>query len=51
MGTFAITNAHVVPVCGDTFTGTVLVTDSVITALGTDVTIPGIAEAIDVPGH
>ncbi|MGA4508630.1 amidohydrolase [Propionibacteriaceae bacterium G1746] len=53
--TIAITNAHVVPVEGDPFDGTVLFadgqsTDGRIIALGPDVVIPDGAEVVDVGG-
>jgi len=47
----AITNAHVVPVEGDPFDGTVVVTDGLISALGPDVTAPEGAEVVDAGGR
>ncbi|MDQ3357325.1 MAG: amidohydrolase [Actinomycetota bacterium] len=47
----AITNAHVVPVEGDSFTGTVLVQDGTITDLGVDVAVPAGAEVVDADGQ
>lgn len=43
-GDFAVTNAFVVPIEGVPFTGTVLVLDGVIAALGPDVTPPAVTE-------
>lgn len=48
--TVAITNAHVVPIVGEAFDGTVLLTDGRIAALGADVEIPQDAEVIDAAG-
>ncbi|MGD7733721.1 amidohydrolase [Propionibacteriaceae bacterium G57] len=48
--TTAIINAHVVPVQGDPFDGTVLFTDGRITAFGPDVAIPDDAELVDARG-
>jgi len=48
--TLAITHAHVVPITGDPFTGSVLVEDSRIVALGPDIAIPAGAEVIDAAG-
>ncbi|GAB3250342.1 amidohydrolase [Alteromonas gracilis] len=49
--TFAITNAHVRPIEGDPFDGTVVVgDDGRIAALGPDVTVPADAETIDAQG-
>ncbi len=47
----AITNAHVVPIEGDPFDGTVLIKDGKITAAGTDVRIPAAAETLDALGQ
>ncbi|HEY8294556.1 MAG TPA: amidohydrolase [Micrococcaceae bacterium] len=47
----AITNAHVVPIEGDPFDGTVLIKDGKITAAGTDVRIPAAAETLDAQGQ
>ena len=49
--TLAITNAHVVPVDGDPFEGTVVVEDGVITTLGADVAVPDDAEVVDAGGQ
>lgn len=49
--TLAITNAHVVPIDGDPFDGTVVVTDGTISALGPDVAVPDGAEVIDAGGQ
>jgi len=51
MTQLAITNAHVVPVEGDPFDGTVVVTDGLISALGPDVTAPEGAEVVDAAGR
>ncbi|HEY3014632.1 MAG TPA: amidohydrolase [Nocardioides sp.] len=51
MTQLAITNAHVVPVEGDPFDGTVVVTDGLISALGPDVTAPESAEVVDAAGR
>ena len=51
MGTFAITNAEVWTVSGETIeNGTVVVSDGKIVAVGSDVSIPGDAEIIDAQG-
>ena len=50
MNTFAITNAHVVPIIGEPFTGTVVVTGPVITALGPDTEVPAGAQVLDADG-
>ncbi len=47
----AFTSAHVVPIEGQDFDGTVLVDDGVLTALGPDVDIPAGAEIIDAGGR
>ena len=47
MTTFAITHAHVQPVTGPAFDGTVVVQDGTITASGPDVEVPDGAEVID----
>jgi len=49
--TLALVNAHVVPVEGDPFDGTVLVEDGRITALGADVAAPEGAEVVDAQGR
>ncbi|WP_306231524.1 amidohydrolase [Agrococcus beijingensis] len=46
----AIVNAHVVPVEGEEFEGTILVRDGRIAELGADVTVPEGAEVLDVGG-
>ncbi|SDE68136.1 amidohydrolase [Auraticoccus monumenti] len=51
MPTLAITNAHVVPVTGEPFDGTVVVTDGTISALGPDVGVPSGAEVVDAGGQ
>lgn len=51
MSTLAITNAHVVPVTGEPFDGTVVVTDGTISALGPDVDVPPGAEVVDAAGR
>ena len=48
--TFAITGAHVVPVEGEPFDGTVLVSDGRITGLGQDLEVPGDHPVIDAHG-
>jgi imidazolonepropionase-like amidohydrolase len=50
MNTFAITNAHVVPIIGEPFTGTVVVRGSVITALGPQAEVPSGAQVLDADG-
>lgn len=47
---FAITGAHVVPVEGEPFDGTVLVTEGRISALGPDLEVPGDRPVIDARG-
>ncbi|WP_203566805.1 amidohydrolase [Aestuariimicrobium ganziense] len=47
----AIINAHVVPVVGDPFDGTVVFDEGRITALGADVTVPEGAEVFDAGGQ
>ena len=47
----AITGAHVVPVVGDPFDGTVLMHGGRIAAMGTDVTVPADATVIDADGR
>lgn len=49
--TFALTHAHVLPVDGDPFEGSVVVEDGTITALGPDVEVPDGAEVVDVGGR
>lgn len=51
MSTFAITGAHIVPIAGAEFDGTIVVTDGKITALGADVSVPDGAEVIDAGGR
>ncbi len=50
MSLFAITNGYVVPIEGEPFTGTVLIKDGTIEALGTDVEIPAGARQVDAGG-
>lgn len=50
MTTFAITHAHVQPVTGPAFDGTVVVQDGTIAALGADIEIPDGAEVVDADG-
>lgn len=49
--TLAITHAHVVPIEGEPFEGTVLIEDGTITALGADLEVPGGAEVVDAGGR
>ena len=49
--TFAIVDAHVVPIDGTPFDGTVVVTDGVITDLGPDAAVPPGVEVIDGAGR
>ncbi len=49
-GTFALENARIHTVTNGTITGTVIITDDKITAVGTDVTIPRNAIRIDCSG-
>ena len=51
MTTTAFVNAHVVPVEGDPFDGTLLVSDGVIAALGPDVATPDGADVTDLAGQ
>ncbi|MET1034828.1 MAG: amidohydrolase [Arthrobacter sp.] len=51
MSLLAITNAHVVPVEGDPFDGTVLVRDGKIAEAGPDVVVPAEAETLDAAGQ
>ncbi len=51
MSSLAITGAHVVPIDGDPFDGTVVVTDGRITALGPAVTGPAGTEVLDAGGR
>jgi len=51
MTSLAIVNAHVVPVAGEPFAGTVVVTDGLISALGADVAVPEDAEVVDASGQ
>lgn len=50
MTTLAITGGHVVPVEGEPFDGTVVITDGLISALGPAVSVPDGAEVIDAAG-
>ena len=50
MTLIAITHAHVVPVQGEPFDGTVLVADGRITDLGPDLEVPAGAEVLDAAG-
>ncbi len=47
----AIVNAHVVPIDGEPFDGTVLVADGLIAALGADVAVPDDAQVVDAAGR
>jgi len=51
MATIALTHAHIVPVVGDPFDGTLVMTDGRIAALGTDIAVPDDAEVIDAAGR
>lgn len=51
MSLLAITNAHVVPIEGDPYDGTVLVRDGKIAACGPDATVPADAEVLDAGGQ
>lgn len=51
MSTLAITGGHVVPIEGEPFAGTVIVTDGKISALGPDVDVPDGAEVVDAAGR
>jgi imidazolonepropionase-like amidohydrolase len=51
MSVIAITNAHVVPVVGEPFDGTVIVENGKISASGTDVQVPEGAEVVDAGGR
>ncbi|MEJ7647887.1 MAG: amidohydrolase [Nakamurella sp.] len=48
--TLAFTGAHIVPIEGEPFDGTLVVTDGRISALGPDVDVPDGAEVIDAAG-
>ena len=50
MSSIAITGGHVVPIEGEPFEGTVVITDGLITALGPTVQIPDGAELVDAAG-
>ncbi|KAA0977817.1 amidohydrolase [Paeniglutamicibacter gangotriensis] len=50
MNTFAITNARIVPITSPPFTGTLLASDGVITAVGPELSIPEGVETIDAHG-
>ena len=47
----AVTGAHVVPIEGEPFDGTVLITDGRIAALGPAVTVPDGARVLDAGGR
>ncbi|GAA1151384.1 amidohydrolase [Ornithinicoccus hortensis] len=49
--TLAISNAHVVPIEGEPFTGTVVLAEGKIAALGPDVAVPDGAEVVDAGGR
>ncbi|QDO89213.1 amidohydrolase [Ornithinimicrobium ciconiae] len=49
--TLAITNAHVVPVDGEPFEGTIVVDNGTITALGAEIEVPDGAETINAGGQ
>ncbi|MBW8173644.1 amidohydrolase [Ornithinimicrobium sp. Arc0846-15] len=49
--TFAIVNAHVVPIEGESFEGTVVIEDGKISALGPDVEVPPGADTVDAQGQ
>src|SRR5664279_1512881 len=51
MTSLAITGAHVVPIEGEPFDGTVLITDGRIAALGAAVTVPDDARVLDAGGR
>ncbi|WP_022909826.1 amidohydrolase [Aestuariimicrobium kwangyangense] len=51
MSVISITNAHVVPVVGEPFDGTVIVENGKISASGTDVQVPEGAEVVDAGGR
>ncbi len=51
MTSLAIIGAHVVPIDGEPFDGTVLISDGRIAALGPTVTIPADARVLDAGGH
>lgn len=50
MSTFAIASAFIVPIAGEKFTGTLLVKDGLIAALGPDLQVPGDTPVIDAEG-
>lgn len=50
MSTFAIANAFIVPIAGEKFTGTLLVQDGLIAALGPDLQVPGDTPVFDAEG-
>ncbi|MFL4476904.1 amidohydrolase [Paeniglutamicibacter sp. ORCA_105] len=50
MSTFAIANAFIVPIAGEKFTGTLLVKDGLIAALGPDLPVPGDTPVFDAEG-
>ncbi len=47
----AFVNAHVVPIEGEPFDGTVLLVDGLISALGVDVAVPDDAQVVDAAGR
>lgn len=50
MSTFAITNAFIVPISGENFTGSLIVKDAAIAALGPDLPIPEDTPVFDAEG-
>lgn len=46
----AITNAHVIPVIGEPFDGTIVITDGKITALGPEIVAPDSMDVVDAAG-
>ena len=48
--TTAIVNAHVIPVAGTEYTGTILIENGRIAALGADIDVPADAEVVDAQG-
>ena len=50
MSTFAIINAFIVPIAGEKFTGTLLVKDGLIAALGPDLPVPEDTPVVDAKG-
>ncbi|MGJ6981146.1 amidohydrolase [Aestuariimicrobium soli] len=51
MSVVAITNAHVVPVVGDPFDGTVIIENGKISSAGADLQVPDGAEVVDAAGR